>query len=93
MPQTPEVTTISAKGQVVIPQSLRNEMRIKPKTKFLVFGRGDTVIMKRLSFPDLKLEWEEIFRMMDEKHLRLSEKDVQTEIAASRKEKHARGKR
>jgi AbrB family looped-hinge helix DNA binding protein len=85
MTQEPEVTTVSEKGQVVIPQSLRKEMVIKPKTKFLVFGRGDTVIMKRLELPDIKQEWEEIFRMMDRKQLKLTEKEVQAEIEASRR--------
>ena len=83
----PEVTTISEKGQVVIPQSIRKELGIKPKTKFLVFGRGDTVIMKRLELPDVKKEWEDIFKRMDEKGLKLSEKEIQKEIAASRREK------
>ncbi|HVB95607.1 MAG TPA: AbrB/MazE/SpoVT family DNA-binding domain-containing protein [Nitrososphaerales archaeon] len=87
MTQEPEVTTISAKGQVVIPQSLRKALRIKPRTKFLVFGRGDTVIMKRLELPDVKKEWEEIFKMMEEKGLKLSEKEVQDEIAAVRSER------
>jgi AbrB family looped-hinge helix DNA binding protein len=90
MAQEPEVTTISEKGQVVIPQSVRNEMGIKPKTKFLVYGRGDTVIMKRLALPDVKQEWDEIFKMMDKKHIRLSEKDVQTEIDLARKSKHSK---
>ena len=92
MTQEPEITTISEKGQIVIPQSLRKEMRIKPKTKFLVFGSGDTVIMKRLELPDLKREWREIFEMMDRKGLRFSEKEILAEIQASRKERHG-GKR
>ena len=32
--EEPEVTTISEKGQVVIPQSIRKELGIKPKNKF-----------------------------------------------------------
>jgi AbrB family looped-hinge helix DNA binding protein len=87
MVEEPEVTTISEKGQVVIPLSIRKELGIKPKTKFLVFGRGDTVIMKRLELPDVKKEWEEIFKMMDEKDLKLSAEQIQKEIAAVRKEK------
>ncbi len=85
MTEEPEVTTMSEKGQVVIPQSIRKELGIKPKTKFLVYGRGDTVIMKKLELPDLKREWEEIFRLMDKKELKLSDEDVQREIAAARK--------
>jgi AbrB family looped-hinge helix DNA binding protein len=87
MTEDREVTTISEKGQVVIPQSIRKELRIKPKTKFLVFGRGDIVMMKRLELPDLKKEWEDIFQRMDEKGLKLSEKEIQKEIVASRREK------
>jgi AbrB family looped-hinge helix DNA binding protein len=88
----PEVTTISEKGQVVIPQSLRKELGIKPRTKFLVFGRGDIVIMKRLELPDVEKEWESIFTMMDEKGLKLSEKEILEEVAASRKEGRRKSK-
>ncbi|MBN1358043.1 AbrB/MazE/SpoVT family DNA-binding domain-containing protein [Candidatus Bathyarchaeota archaeon] len=76
---------MSEKGQVVIPQSIRKELGIKPKTKFLVYGRGDTVIMKKLELPDLKKEWDDIFKLMDKKELKLSEKQIQKEIAETRK--------
>lgn len=56
----PEITTVSEKGQVVIPQSVRKYLGIKPKTKFLVYGEGDTVIMKRLALPDVKEEWKRL---------------------------------
>ena len=85
--EEPEVTTISEKGQVVIPQSIRKEMGIKPKNKFLVYGRGDTIIMKKLELPNLKKEWEDIFKMMDKKALKISEEEIQNEISASRKAK------
>ncbi len=87
MAQEPEVTTVSEKGQVVIPQSLRKELGIKPRTKFLIFGRGDTVVMKKLELPDVKKEWGEIFKMMDEKELKLSEKEVLDEVRAVRRER------
>jgi AbrB family looped-hinge helix DNA binding protein len=57
MSEEPQVTTISEKGQIVIPQSIRKELGIKPKTKFLVYGKGDTIIMKKLELPDMKKEW------------------------------------
>ena len=81
----PEVTTLSEKGQVVIPQSIRKELGSKPKTKFLVYGRGDTIIMRKLELPDLKKEWGQIFSMMDKKGVKMSEKDILKEIAAARK--------
>ena len=68
--QEPEVTTISEEGQVVIPQSIRKELGIKPKNKFLVYGRGDTIILKKLEMPSLKKEWDDIFKLMDKKALK-----------------------
>ena len=85
MSEEPQVTTISEKGQVVIPQSIRKELKIKPKTKFLVFGKGDTVIMKKLELPDIKKEWNEIFKALDRKNLKFSEEEIQREIAEARK--------
>ena len=85
MSEEPQVTTISEKGQIVIPQSIRKELGIKPKTKFLVFGKGDTVIMKKLELPDMKEEWNEIFKVMDKKNLKLSESEIHKEIAETRK--------
>ena len=85
MSEDPQVTTISEKGQIVIPQSIRKELGIKPKTKFLVYGKGDTVIMKKLDLPDMKKEWNEIFKAMDKKKLTLSESEIQNEITEARK--------
>lgn len=85
MSEEPQITTISEKGQIVIPQSIRKELKIKPKTKFLVFGKGDTVIMKKLELPDVKKEWDKIFKIMDKKNLKLSEREIQNEVAETRK--------
>jgi AbrB family looped-hinge helix DNA binding protein len=85
--EEPEVTTISEKGQVVIPQSIRKELGLKPKNKFLVYGKGDTIIMKKLELPNMQKEWDDIFKLMDKKHISLSEDDIKNEIAAARKAK------
>ncbi|MGH9921067.1 MAG: hypothetical protein ACRD6W_19635 [Nitrososphaerales archaeon] len=63
-------------------------MRLKLGTKFLVFGRGDTVVMKKLELLDVRREWEEIFKTMNKKGLKVSEKEVQEEVAETRREKH-----
>lgn len=85
MSEEPQVTTISEKGQVVIPQAIRKELKIKPRTKFLVYGKGDTVIMKRLKLPDVKKEWDEIFTIIDRKNLKISEEEILKEITEDRK--------
>ncbi len=88
MTEEPQVTTISEKGQVVIPQSIRKQMGIKAKNKFLIYGKGDTIIMKKLEIPDLKKEWDSIFKMMDEKELKISDEEIEEEISQVRKKRH-----
>ena len=48
-----QLTTTSPKGQVVIPQEIREELKIKSGTKFVVYGRGDTIIFKKLEMPTI----------------------------------------
>ena len=83
--EEPEVTTINEKRQVVIPQSIRKELGIKPKNKFWVYGRGDTIIMKKLELPSLKQEWDDIFKLMNKEALKISDEEIQEEVAAGRK--------
>jgi len=86
----PEITTVSEKGQVVIPQALREKLDLKPKTKLLVYGEGDTIIMKKLHLPDLKEEWERIKMLIEERNRNygsLTEEEVKGEVEAHRKEK------
>ena len=49
-----QITTTSPKGQVVIPQEIREQMSIESGTKFAVYGRGDNIIFKRVELPTVK---------------------------------------
>ncbi len=49
-----QITTTSHKGQVVIPQEIREHLGIESGTKFAVYGRGDTIIFKRVELPTVK---------------------------------------
>jgi bifunctional DNA-binding transcriptional regulator/antitoxin component of YhaV-PrlF toxin-antitoxin module len=70
------------------PQSIRKQLKIKPKNKFLVYGKGDTIILKKLELPDIKKEWDKIFEMMDKKRLNLSEEEIQEIVSEVRKERY-----
>ena len=48
------VTTISTKGQVVIPKNLRHELKIKASDEFLIYGERDTIILKKIAMPSLR---------------------------------------
>ena len=46
-------TRLSSKGQVVIPEEVRNALGLKPGDQFIVIGRGDAVILKYIPEPSL----------------------------------------
>lgn len=83
----PGIATMGKRGQVVIPKHLRDELDLPERTRFVVYGRGDVIVLKRLELPDIEEEWEEIFEAVDEKDLDLSEEDVRTEVEAARRER------
>ncbi len=49
-----EVTSISSRGQVVIPQNLRDKLKIREGEKFVVIGEDNTIILKKLEMPSFK---------------------------------------
>lgn len=48
-----EVATIGERGQVVIPQSFREEIGLHKGDKFMVLNRGDMLVLKRLQAPSV----------------------------------------
>jgi AbrB family looped-hinge helix DNA binding protein len=44
-------TKLSSKGQVVIPESVRNELGLQPGAQFVVLGQGNAIILKAISKP------------------------------------------
>lgn len=44
-------TRLSSKGQVFIPEEVRNTLGLKPGDQFIVIGRGDSVILKTITEP------------------------------------------
>lgn len=82
-----DVTVVSGKGQVVIPQSIRKKLGIGPKTKLLVYGYGDAVIMKKMEIPDVAEDFERLYKKIDKKVTKygpLSDIDIDQIIHDSR---------
>ncbi|MFA5856857.1 MAG: AbrB/MazE/SpoVT family DNA-binding domain-containing protein [Candidatus Pacearchaeota archaeon] len=46
-----EITSVSSRGQIVIPQNLRNKMNIREGEKFIVIGEDNTIVLKKLEMP------------------------------------------
>jgi AbrB family looped-hinge helix DNA binding protein len=49
----PATTRLSSKGQVVIPEEIRNRLGLRPGAQFVVVGDRDVVILKVIQTPEL----------------------------------------
>lgn len=49
-----EITSVSSRGQIVIPQSLRNKMKIREGEKFVVIGEDNTLVLRKLEVPSFR---------------------------------------
>ena len=46
-----KTTSLSTKGQVVIPEAIRKEMRLEAGAQFVVYRHGDTLMLKTIARP------------------------------------------
>lgn len=81
-----EIAKVSSKGQIVIPSSVRKMLGIQPNDRFLVFGRGDTVLFKKIEKAVLETTFDEIAKPIrsEIKKSGLKEKDLDHLIHESR---------
>lgn len=80
------VTSMSSKGQVVIPLDVRTRLGLKEGEKFAVMGEGDTVVLKRISMPslaDFNVLREKTAKYVAER--KIKPKDVKDAIKRARK--------
>jgi AbrB family looped-hinge helix DNA binding protein len=87
-----DVTVVSSKGQVVIPQGIRQKLGITPKTKMLVYGYRDAVILKKIEVPDVEKKLREMYRRIDKriaKYGELTQEEIEEEIQRYRRAKRS----
>lgn len=83
-----EIACMTSRGQVVIPQRIREELHLQDGEKFAVIGHGDTIILKKIEKPSAE-EFKELLNRLSEraKAAGITPKDVEDAI------KRARGKK
>ena len=91
--EEPEIAVVGTKGQIVIPQRLRKELKITSKTKLVVYRKDDKLVITKLTVPPLGEELKDMFREIDEQNKgkkKPTEKEILEEIQACRREKRAK---
>lgn len=81
-------TKMSSKGQIVIPEEVRNTLGLTAGTQFVVVGKGDTVILKLIEAPPM----EEFLDLLSEarrsaKHTLLTKMNLKNAIKEARRKK------
>ena len=81
-----EITSVSSRGQIVIPQSLRDRLKIREGEKFVVFGEDNTIVLKKLEMPSFS-EIDKLLKKTREfaRKKGIKESDVEEAIKNSRK--------
>ena len=80
-------TRMSSKGQVVIPEEIRNRLGLKAGTQFVVVGNRDAVILKAISKPSVK-EFNDLIGQARQQARRVGLRKSDVEAAVARVRGH-----
>jgi len=81
-----EITSMSSRGQVVIPLDIREQLGLKEGEKFVVVGEDDTVILKKVAMPSFK-NFDKLLKKTQQfaKDRKVTKSDVESAIKRARK--------
>ena len=82
---TPVTTRMSSRGQVVIPERIREQLSLEPGVEFVVVAKGDVLVLQRLSSPS----WEQFDTLIRDARRQariagLTTRDVKRAVARAR---------
>jgi len=82
-----EITSLSTKGQIVIPQKIREKLNLSPGSKLMVIQEGDNILLKPISAPKME-QFEKLISLGDRirEELDITEDDVKRVIQEVRNE-------
>ena len=81
-----EITSMSSRGQVVIPLDIREQLDLKEGEKFIVVGEGDTVVLKKITMPSFN-NFDKLLQKTRQfaKDNRITKSDVENAIKRARR--------
>lgn len=82
-----EFVKMSPKGQLVVPQQIREEESLAAGDRFIALAMNEGVMFKRVKMPDVRAEFEKLSREVQAqfKSNRVSQKHVDEAVKWARK--------
>ena len=82
---------MSSKGQLVVPQKLREALGFEPEDRFIAYGEGDYVVFKKVKLEALRKEFEDVVQTTSRilKKKGVTARVIEEEIKGYRREKKA----
>lgn len=92
MAATSLTTTISTKGQVILPKAIRDRLQWDAGTRLTVEHTADGVLLKPLAIAFAQTRPEDVFGSLPYKGRPKSVEEMEAGIAMEAKRRHARGR-
>ena len=82
-----EFTKLSAKGQIVIPQDIREALKLKEGTPLAVIAQKDSILLKKMELPK---SWEDATKPFRQaaKKTKFTKEDLDKLIEQTRRSEH-----
>ncbi|MFO8015880.1 MAG: hypothetical protein R6U32_02140 [Candidatus Woesearchaeota archaeon] len=83
-----ELIKMSSKGQLVVPEGVREIEGFKPGERFAAFPVKDGVLFKKVKIPDVNAEFENLSKEIEEKFKKqkIKKKDIAGAVNWAKKE-------
>ena len=82
-----ELVKMSTKGQLVVPQEIRETEKFEPGERFVAFPIEDGVLFKRVEIPKMKFKFESLAKEIERKFKKqkVKKSDVKEAVKWARK--------
>ena len=82
-----EITRVSTKGQIVIPQEIRKELGIESGTSMLVTKMKGYVVLRKMNMPNVQQAFKSIAKEIENKfrNNKITRKDIDGAVSWARK--------
>lgn len=82
-----ELVKMGTKGQLVVPKSIREQLGLRPKDRFIAMSNRDYIFFKKVTIPSISEDFEKFTKMMSQKAKKkgITKKDIEKAIEEVRK--------